>query len=249
LGGQHRLALLLVSPQPSWQTLRPLLASVDQALGDSVTTWVVGITGRTRETDQAETLIPQRGPGVIRENLAGYSFMVSPNSFFQVNTPVAEAMVRHVQEGMAEGGNGRMLDFFCGAGTFSLSLAGKTRELLGFDSSSEAIADARRNAQENQVAHARFEVRDLQKPFEPGWNSEDCLVLDPPRSGLPTWLAEFIATRRARRMALIACDPASLARDCAKIMSKGVWRLEKVQPFDLFPQTGHVESVAWFQPA
>lgn len=171
--------------------------------------------------------------------LAGRDFDLSPTAFFQANRGAAELL--HEEVATFCGGGGRLLDLYCGAGAFALTVGRAFDEVLGVELNPAAVADARRNGLAQVHEGAVEEVLPAL-----GIDRADAVVVDPPRFGLMpkarAWLADF----RAERLAYVACEPRSLLRDGLALLDGG-WRCEGWTAVDLFPQTRHVEVVARFR--
>ena len=182
------------------------------------------------------------GQGWIEEVLCGLTFKVSPASFFQVNPEQAEALYHKVVEWAELTGKETVLDAYCGVGTLALVLARHAKEVIGIELVADAIADAKENAKRNEIGNARF-ICGLAEKEIGGVEAFDVAIINPPRKGCePQFLEKLIA----RKILYISCDPATLARDAAILNQQG-FNLERVQPFDMFPQTMHVECLAEFQ--
>lgn len=186
------------------------------------------------------------GKGHWKERLGGFTFAVSAPSFFQVNTPAAESLVSLVMEGLAPDGSDRALDLYAGAGTFTLPLAESAGEVVSIEAAGSAVRDLRRNLEANAGwsevigGDAAREIAAL--------GHFDVVVVDPPRSGLDAAVIAALASNRPRKLAYVSCDPTTLARDTARLVEEG-YRLTSATPVDLFPQTYHVETVAFFEPS
>lgn len=184
------------------------------------------------------------GKGFWRERLAGNAMSISAPSFFQVNTPGAEALVGLVMEALQADGTDRVLDLYSGAGTFTLPLAASAGEVVAVEAAGSAVRDLRRNLEENQLwaevvgGDAAREIGQL--------GHFDSVVVDPPRAGLGAEVISGLATLKPRTIAYVSCDPATLARDAARLTESG-YALSAATPVDLFPQTYHVETVARFE--
>ncbi|MFU8891462.1 MAG: class I SAM-dependent RNA methyltransferase, partial [Anaerosomatales bacterium] len=185
-----------------------------------------------------------KGRGNWREMLGGNRMAISAPSFFQVNTRAAEALVDHVIGALAPGEHDRVLDLYSGAGTFTLPLAARAGEVVAVEGSRHALADLRRNLESAQV-YADVVGGDVSREL-PSLGAFDLAVLDPPRSGLDREARTALAGTGARTIAYVSCDPATLARDARELCDSG-YRIARVTPHDLFPQTYHVESVAIFE--
>jgi 23S rRNA (uracil1939-C5)-methyltransferase len=171
-------------------------------------------------------------------------FHVSAASFFQVNTAVAEKMVAFLLENLRVSPATTLLDVYCGVGLFSAFFAPHVGRLIGIESSSSACDDFTINLDE-------FENVELyQAPAEqvlPALDVRpDSVILDPPRAGLERRVLDALLASAPAQIAYVSCDPSTLARDAARLIAGG-YRLTTVTPFDMFPQTYHIESVSVFE--
>ena len=182
----------------------------------------------------------------IRESLGGLTFQVSPGSFFQTNTAQAERLFGIVLEAAALSSEDTALDLYSGTGAISLLLARRCRWVYGIELAPAAVADAQRNAELNGIANCTFlagEVRFVLPPLVARGVSAEIVVADPPRAGFhPKALAALRALGPAR-LVYVSCNPATLARDVGELV-RGGYRLDWVQPVDMFPHTPHIEAVA-----
>lgn len=229
-----------------------LLAALRGALDDRLTTFVNGITERKSQVAFADVLHVVHGPGRIREQMGPFTFLLSPNTFFQTNTEQAEQLVRTVVEFAAPGPEDVVYDLYCGAGALSLFLAERGARVLGLEAIPSAVADAADNAARHGASHCRFreiDLRDLSRiraELE-AFGLPRVIVTDPPRAGMHPKAVDEMLELGADRIVYVSCKPASLARDAAQICAAGRYRLVRVTPVDMFPQTHHVESVALFE--
>jgi 23S rRNA (uracil1939-C5)-methyltransferase len=201
------------------------------------------------QSGRKETLVPVCGEADLQIDIGEppRQLAYGPGGFAQVNLAQNRAMVREVVAAAALTGRERVLDLFCGMGNFSLPLAVHAGEVLGVEADARAIAKARENARRHRIANAVFHAR----PAD-GAASElalgrrwDLAVLDPPRAGAYPVIRELAQVRPAR-IFYISCDPSTLARDLVPLLYAG-YRLCSVRPFDLFPQTGHIETISCLQ--
>ncbi len=181
------------------------------------------------------------GEGWIHEEICALRFKVSPASFFQVNPSQAEALYRQVLEFAALEKNDRVLDAYCGVGTLALILSKRAKEVVGVECVPAAIDDAKENASLNQINNVQF-VCAAAEEFILSVEQIDVAILNPPRKGCEMRLLERLGFLRPRTIVYVSCDPATLARDLSYLCSIG-YKLDQVQPFDMFPQTAHVECV------
>ncbi len=175
------------------------------------------------------------GRGTIEEHLLGCRFRLSAPSFFQINPLQAEVLYARVLEHI--GSAKTLLDAYCGVGTLSCLAAKQIDCVIGVECVPEAIFDARENAKLNQINNVTFQCAKIEDISLP---KTEALILNPPRKGCDARLLEKIA---AERIVYISCNPATLARDLAILSQRG-YQIESVEPFDMFPQTSHVECVA-----
>lgn len=174
----------------------------------------------------------------------GRAFRVSAGAFFQVNTLMAEKMVTHLLENLELQPQDTVIDAYCGVGLFSAFLAPKAGRLIGIEASPEACDDFVVNLDEfENVELYEASVEEVLPALE---NKPDIFVADPPRAGLGHTTLEAIRSLEPHRIAYISCDPATLGRDARYLMEQD-YRLVKITPFDLFPQTYHIESISFWE--
>jgi 23S rRNA (uracil1939-C5)-methyltransferase len=135
------------------------------------------------------------------------------------------------------------LDLYAGVGLFTLPLAGKFREVTAVESGGGAARDLRSNAERAGLANVKAEQRTAEEFLSTLERAPDFVLLDPPRAGIGKTVVRRLAELRPARVTIVACDPATLARDLAALTAAG-FRLEKLTLVDLFPQTFHLETVA-----
>ncbi len=187
--------------------------------------------------DQARPLV---GTPYLLEQLNGLTFKVSLESFFQVNLKAALLLYATALDFAAITANDIVLDAYCGTGTMSLLAARRAKRVVGAECVSQAVRDAEENAQANGIANAKFVVGNVEEKIEL-FKGIDIALVNPPRKGLDERVVHAINTYGPKRVVYVSCNPATLSRDI-KMLSN--YRLAKVQPIDMFPQTMHVESVA-----
>jgi 23S rRNA (uracil1939-C5)-methyltransferase len=182
------------------------------------------------------------GVGHIQLQVLGRNFRVSAASFFQVNTAMAGRMVEHVLERMPNPAD-LVLDVYCGVGLFSAFMASKCTQLTGIESSPAACEDYGVNLDEFDNVELYEATAAQVLPALKG--RPDLVVLDPPRAGLEPTALEALQRLAPARIIYVSCDPSTLARDAAGLIGSG-YQLAEVTPFDLFPQTFHIESISVF---
>lgn len=210
---------------------------------------LVGI-GNSYELSNDNAVLGRRletvwGRAEMEERIGPVRFRVSPASFFQINGE----MVGRIFDFMGPAlGALRIVDLYCGAGTFSMFFAYKGAQVVGIEENPNAVREARANATLNGVADravflaGRVDELLRQGPGREALMNADIVFLDPPRKGSDETTLAAIASLRPPNVWYLSCNPATLARDLAQLRAGG-YRIAIVQPFDMFPQTGHVETL------
>jgi 23S rRNA (uracil1939-C5)-methyltransferase len=184
------------------------------------------------------------GSESLRMEVLGRSFQVSAGSFFQVNTAMAEAMVNHLLELLPVLKTSTLLDVYSGVGLFSAFFADRVERLVAIEVATSACQDYLVNLDEFdnvELYEAPAEVALGSVDFHP-----DAIIVDPPRAGLEGAALDGLLRQQPKWLAYVSCDPATLARDVRRLAAGG-YELVQVTPFDLFPQTYHVETVSLFE--
>ena len=186
------------------------------------------------------------GDGKINDNIGDLVFEISPLSFFQVNPVQTEVLYNKALEYAALGENDTVLDIYCGIGTISLFLAQRAKKVYGIEIVEEAIKDAKRNAEINNLDNVEFYVGKAEdvvpKMYKQGKRA-NVVVVDPPRKGCDEKVLDTIVSMQPDRVVYVSCNPSTLARDLAYLNEKGYKSLE-VQPVEMFPHSVHIENVA-----
>lgn len=190
------------------------------------------------------------GRSTITDRLGGVQFHIAPAAFYQVNPVQTERLYQKALAMAQLSGDEVVWDAYCGIGTISLFLAQKAKQVYGVEIVPDAIENARENARLNQMDNVCFYVGEAETVIPRLYHEEgikaDVMVLDPPRSGCEERLLRTLLDMAPGRIVYVSCDPATLARDC-KRLCESQYRVEKVETFDLFPNTYHVETVVLLQ--
>jgi 23S rRNA (uracil1939-C5)-methyltransferase len=187
------------------------------------------------------------GRDEIEETLGGVRYSVSAGSFFQVNVEMVAQIFNYMRPWLEP--PRRIVDLYCGVGTFSLFFAKHGCEVDGVEENAKATEEAVGNARRNGLQHlARFVTGRVERlvgslPLRDALQKAQVIFLDPPRKGCDEAALAAIAAARVPALWYLSCDPATLARDSKFLVAKG-YRLGTVTPFDMFPQTGHIEALA-----
>ena len=212
-----------------------------------ITTVVLNINARDTSMVLGERNIVLYGPGYIEDVLCGLRFRISPSSFYQVNPEQTEVLYRKALEFAGLTGRERVIDAYCGIGTIGMCAASKAREVIGVELNRDAVRDANSNAKRNGVDNIRFLCADAgqyMRSLAEKRETADVVIMDPPRSGSTPEFIEAVNILKPSRVVYVSCDPETQKRDLALFVKKG-WKVQAIQPVDMFPYTKHVESVVW----
>ncbi len=227
---------------PNEKKLVSLLTQADK----SITSIIVNSNKEKTNVIMGEKCRTIFGNDYITDILCGLKFRISPLSFYQVNHDQAEKLYKKAAEYASLSGNETVMDLYCGAGTIGLSMANKAKKIIGVEIVPEAIENAKENAELNGIRNARFICGDASEAaveLEKEGIKPDVIILDPPRKGCSPEMVKSAVRFNPDRIVYVSCDPATLARDCALFKELG-YTAVKATPVDLFPRTGHCETVA-----
>jgi 23S rRNA (uracil1939-C5)-methyltransferase len=187
------------------------------------------------------------GSNYLAIQILGKDFHVSAPSFFQVNTKMAEKMVEHLLTNLPTSQSTDLLDIYCGVGLFSKFFAPKYNKVIGIESSESANEDFAVNLDEfDNVELYEGAAEEILPALAPQLTQPIHMIVDPPRAGIDKLALDAILQINPQIIAYVSCDPSTLARDAARLI-KGGYTLKQVTPFDLFPQTYHIESISIFE--
>ncbi|MCL1881068.1 MAG: 23S rRNA (uracil(1939)-C(5))-methyltransferase RlmD [Oscillospiraceae bacterium] len=178
----------------------------------------------------------------IIDTMCDVEVIISPRSFYQVNTPAAEIMYGIIAD-FAQHEGKTVLDLYCGIGTIGLMLAKKAKEVIGVELQKASIKNALPNAEQNGISNVRFICSDAKELEEVSAVKIDIVILDPARKGCEPEVLHKIAELSPERIVMASCEPATAARDC-KLLAELGYKTTRVAGVDLFPRTRHVECVA-----
>jgi 23S rRNA (uracil1939-C5)-methyltransferase len=182
------------------------------------------------------------GDSFITDKLFNNKYKISANSFFQTNTKQAKKLYEIVLQYAAITDRDTVWDLYCGTGTITLLLADKAKHVYGFELIERAVLDAKKNAKEFGIQNVEFVLGNVLVEKSNVKDNPDVIVIDPPRSGLHPKVAEYLNKSHAKKIVYVSCNPTTMARDI-KIIKEN-YKLTKIQPVDMFPQTYHIETVA-----
>ncbi len=232
-----------------WPEAMANLSELLQKHFPTITTIVNNVTTRRSMVAVGEEEKVYHGPGYIVEILGDYRFHISANSFFQTNTEQAELLYATARSFAQLTPKDVVYDLYSGTGTIAIFLSDAAERVIGIEMVESAIKDAEKNAAANRVGNCYFLQGDLKERLtsDSAWLDEhprpSVIVTDPPRSGMHEKVVKRIIRLAPERIVYVSCNPATQARD-AKLLAEGGYRLETIQPVDMFPHTDHVEAVA-----
>jgi 23S rRNA (uracil1939-C5)-methyltransferase len=204
-------------------------------------------TVNTKWNDSIFDLEPRvyAGNGYVIEKLEELSFKISPKSFFQTNTRQAEVLYSITRDFAALTGTEIVYDLYCGTGSIGIFVSRLAKKIIGVEVIEDAITDAKENAALNNINHAEFFAGDVIKicddDFFAAHGKPDVIITDPPRAGMHEKLVMKLLEMAAPKIVYVSCNVSTQARDIGLLGEK--YRVEKIQPVDMFPHTHHIECV------
>ena len=211
------------------------VASVSLSVNKEKTNVIMGIE-----------IINLYGPGYITDKIGNIEYRISPLSFYQVNPVQTERLYGTALEFADLSGGETVWDLYCGIGTISSFLAQKAGKVYGVEIIPEAIDDARANAERNGIKNVEFFVGKaeevLPEQYEKNQVYADVIVVDPPRKGCDSVCLDTILRMAPKKVVYVSCDSSTLARDVKYLCENG-YEVKRVRPVDMFPMSGHVETV------
>lgn len=186
------------------------------------------------------------GPGNIVDYIGPYHFTIDANAFFQTNTAQAERLYEVVKEYADIREADTIYDLYCGVGTLTIYLSDKAEKVVGIELKEVTINNAIKNAGENDIDNVAFIEGDMKDVFTSEitdkYGEPDCLVTDPPRSGMHPDVVERLKELKVPKLVYVSCNSSTMARDLEELSE--VYDILEIQPVDMFPQTYHIETVA-----
>lgn len=240
--GELQITLVTVSDKLPQQ--ERVVSELRQAL-PGLTSIAINVNPKNTSLVFGPKTISLWGEHSIEESLGELQFTLSPRAFFQLNPLQTVKLYEAVRNAAGLTGRETVVDAYCGTGTIGLWLAPYAHAVRGIESIPEAVIDARSNADRNGRSNISFH-EGLAEELLPRWAKAglkpDVIVADPPRTGLDPRFLEAVLRTKPKRFVYVSCNPSTLAKDC-KVLIDGGYKLEWVQPVDMFPQTSHVEAV------
>jgi 23S rRNA (uracil-5-)-methyltransferase RumA len=242
--------LVLVSRTPSLPREGELVKRLRACLPQLVSI-VLNVNPRRTSAVWGEKSRVLWGSETIDEVLGDRTYSLSAPAFFQLNPEQTVKLYNEVKRAAALTGGETVVDAYCGVGTIGLWVARDAGRVIGMDTVPEAIRDARENARRNGINNVEYHVGRAEELL-PRWVREgfrpDVVIVDPPRTGLGKALIDALIRIRVPRLVYVSCNPSTLAKDADRLL-KGGYRITRVVPVDMFPQTSHVEAVCSLERA
>lgn len=210
-----------------------------------ISTIVLNVNSKNTNVILGEKNITLFGKGYISDTMCGNLVDLSPMAFYQVNTYQAERLYSIAKDFAQVSKDDILLDLYCGTGTIGLSMAKNAKKLIGIDIVGQSIENARVNAIQNGIDNAQFfcgDVGVIASQLAKDGLSPDIITIDPARKGCDSLAINTIVSMNPKRLVMISCNPATASRDCKEFENLG-YKVQKVQPVDMFPCTAHVECV------
>ncbi len=210
-----------------------------------ITSLLYVINGKANDTLYDQDIKLFKGRDYILEEMEGLHFSINAKSFYQTNSNQAYELYKITREFAGLTGNELVYDLYTGTGTIAQFVSKKAKKVIGVEAVPEAIADAKENARRNNITNCEFFVGDMKDVFNAGFISKhgkpDVIITDPPRDGMHAAVVEQIMKIAPAKVVYVSCNSATQARDLALMDS--LYKVSRVRPVDMFPQTHHVENV------
>ena len=231
----------LVTAAPDPELMAPLAERIMARFPGVVTGVVNNVTDRRAAVAVGDAEYPLAGVPRLVDRIDRFAFRVSANSFFQTNTLGAETLYKTVRDYAGLTGTENVIDLYCGTGTIAISVSDAAAAVTGVEIVASAVDDARQNCRLNGIDNCTFIEGDIRQVLPALPQTPQLVIIDPPRVGMHKDVVAAILRIAAPRMVYVSCNPSTLARDLALMAAD--YRIDSVQPVDLFPHTFHIESV------
>jgi 23S rRNA (uracil1939-C5)-methyltransferase len=210
-----------------------------------ITSLLYVINSKANDTLYDQDIKLFKGREYILEEMEGLKFSINAKSFYQTNSEQAYELYKITREFAGLTGNEIVYDLYTGTGTIAQFVSKKAKKVIGVEAVPEAIADAKQNAKRNNISNCEFFVGDMKDVFNAEFISThgkpDVIITDPPRDGMHAAVVEQILKIAPEKVVYVSCNSATQARDLALLDS--LYKVTRVRPVDMFPQTHHVENV------
>ena len=236
--------LIVVFARPEQEKIDDLMGAIAAEFPE-ITSLLYVVNQKVNDTIADQEVITFRGRDYINEEMEGLQFRIGPKSFYQTNSHQAYELYKVARRMACLKPDDLVYDLYTGTGTIANFVARQVKKVVGIEYVPEAIADAKLNSEVNGIDNTIFFAGDMKDVLTDGFIAEhgrpDVMIIDPPRAGMHEDVVNVILNARPERIVYVSCNPATQARDLALMDS--LYRVEEVQPVDMFPHTHHVENV------
>lgn len=236
--------LIVVFARPEQEKIDDLMGAIAAEFPE-ITSLLYVVNQKVNDTIADQEVITYRGRDYINEEMEGLQFRIGPKSFYQTNSLQAYELYKVARRMACLKPDDLVYDLYTGTGTIANFVARQVKTVVGIEYVPEAIADAKLNSEVNGIDNTIFFAGDMKDVLTDGFIAEhgrpDVMIIDPPRAGMHEDVVNVILNARPERIVYVSCNPATQARDLALMDS--LYRVEEVQPVDMFPHTHHVENV------
>lgn len=236
--------LIVVFARPEQEKIDDLMGAIAAEFPE-ITSLLYVVNQKVNDTIADQEVITYRGRDYINEEMEGLQFRIGPKSFYQTNSLQAYELYKVARRMACLKPDDLVYDLYTGTGTIANFVARQVKKVVGIEYVPEAIADAKLNSEVNGIDNTIFFAGDMKDVLTDGFIAEhgrpDVMIIDPPRAGMHEDVVNVILNARPERIVYVSCNPATQARDLALMDS--LYRVEEVQPIDMFPHTHHVENV------
>lgn len=236
--------LIVVFARPEQEKIDDLMGAIAAEFPE-ITSLLYVVNQKVNDTIADQEVVTFRGRDYINEEMEGLQFRIGPKSFYQTNSHQAYELYKVARRMACLKPDDLVYDLYTGTGTIANFVARQVKKVVGIEYVPEAIADAKLNSEVNSIDNTIFFAGDMKDVLTDGFIAEhgrpDVMIIDPPRAGMHEDVVNVILNARPERIVYVSCNPATQARDLALMDS--LYRVEEVQPVDMFPHTHHVENV------
>lgn len=236
--------LIVVFARPEQEKIDDMMGAIAAEFPE-ITSLLYVVNQKVNDTIADQEVFTYRGRDYINEEMEGLQFRIGPKSFYQTNSRQAYELYKVARRMACLKPDDLVYDLYTGTGTIANFVARQVKKVVGIEYVPEAIADAKLNSEVNGIDNTIFFAGDMKDVLTDGFIEEhgrpDVMIIDPPRAGMHEDVVNVILNARPERIVYVSCNPATQARDLALMDS--LYRVEEVQPVDMFPHTHHVENV------
>ena len=236
--------LIVVFAQDDKEKIEDVMSAI-AAEFPQITSLLYVVNQKVNDTISDQTVVTYRGRDYINEEMEGLQFRIGPKSFYQTNSHQAYELYKVARRMADLKPDDFVYDLYTGTGTIANFVARKVKKVIGIEYVTEAIEDAKLNSNVNEIDNTLFYAGDMKNVLTDEFIAEhgrpDVMIIDPPRAGMHEDVVKVILNSRPERIVYVSCNPATQARDLA--LMDEYYKVEEVQPVDMFPHTHHVENV------